>query len=246
MTERYFTETPIAGGAATLAGPEAHHLAHVMRAGPGARVVLFDGSGSEFTAQVERVGRATVELTILSRQEVDRELSLKLTLGVSVPKGDRQKWLVEKTVELGVSRLVPLVTSRSVAQAGQKALGRLRRTVIETSKQCGRNRLMEIAEVQAWPDFIAATQTAPCRLLAHPDSPVPGKGQSASDASLKAIGVADAAVLAVGPEGGFTAEEISLATASGWQPIDLGPRILRTETAAIFLTSLAVQSVLGR
>ena len=95
MAERYFLETPIPPGAplpqtVLLAGPEAHHLIHVMRAKPGDRVVLFDGSGAEFPAQVERVGRGEAELTILSREEVDLELPLELTLGTALPKGDRQ------------------------------------------------------------------------------------------------------------------------------------------------------------
>jgi 16S rRNA (uracil1498-N3)-methyltransferase len=232
MTDRYYAETPISGPAAKLTGPEAHHLIHVMRASPGSRVILFDGSGAEFTARVERVGRAEVELTILSRTDVDRESSPKLTLGVSLPKGDRQKWLVEKTVELGVRRFVPLATARSVAQAGPKALARLRRTVIEASKQCGRNRLMEITEPQSWSDFLAATQAVPCRLLAHP-----------SDETSRSVpATPDTAVLAVGPEGGFTPDEVAQATASGWRPINLGPRILRVETAAILLIATVVQS----
>ncbi|OHB79255.1 MAG: hypothetical protein A2V98_06345 [Planctomycetes bacterium RBG_16_64_12] len=244
MTDRYFVETPITGGEATLAGHEAHHLIRVMRASRGSRVVLFDGSGAEFNARVERIGRGAVELTILCRNEVDRELPLDLTLGVSLPKGDRQRWLVEKAVELGVKRLVPLVTARSVARAWKKALARLGRTVIEASKQCGRNRLMEIAQPQGWPEFVAATQTAPCRLLAHPECPAAGAGESVTPAPREQV--FEAVVLAVGPEGGFTPDEVSLAATAGWHLVNLGPRILRTETAAILLTSLALRGVTGR
>ena len=82
-------------------------------------MTLFDGTGWEFEAEVRRTGRAEVELAILSRQEVDREAATALTLGVALPKGDRQKWLVEKATELGVARLVPLTTERAVAQPGE-------------------------------------------------------------------------------------------------------------------------------
>jgi len=271
MTNRYFVDTPIKSGKVTLDGGEAHHLIQVMRAVPGTRVVLFDGSGAEFTAQVERVGRGEAELTILSREQVDRELPLELTLGTALPKGDRKRWLVEKAVELGVSRLVPLATARSVARAGRKTLARLRRTVIEASKQCGRNRLMEITETQTWPDFVADSQTARYRLLAHREAKTsrpasgtpeqqPGDCPAAGDCpdfreakmglspseTVRQVGASDAAVLAVGPEGGFTADEVSLATASGWQVIDLGPRTLRTETAAIVLACVVIRDVLGR
>ncbi len=118
MSDRYFTDEPITGGSVVLAGAEAHHLIHVMRAAPGHRVTLFNGSGDEFPAVVERVGRAEVELTVLARESVNRELPFELTLGVALPKGERQRWLVEKAVELGVTRIVPLRTCRAVAQPG--------------------------------------------------------------------------------------------------------------------------------
>ena len=151
-----------------VAGAEAHHLLHVMRARTGARVTLFDGSGWQFDAVVERTGRSEVELTITDRQEIDREAQVAVTLGVVLPKGDRQKWLVEKVVELGVARLVPLETERGVAQPRENVLERLRRGVIEASKQCGRNRLMEIAEPRAWQAFLMESPTVACRLVAHP------------------------------------------------------------------------------
>ena len=245
MTDRYFADTPIAGGKATLVGVDAHHLIHVMRVKPGDRVVLFDGSGAEFTAQVERLSRTKAELTILARHEIDRELPLEVTLGVALPKGDRQKWLVEKAVELGVKRLVPLETERSVARPGERTLDRLRRTVIEASKQCGRNRLMEIAEAEAWPDFMDRTQGAHLRLLAHPRSRAAETERFAAEKSLASLGSSHGVVLAVGPEGGFTGDEIALATSAGWQTVDLGLRILRTETAAVLLAAVTACSAQG-
>ncbi|NQU25902.1 MAG: 16S rRNA (uracil(1498)-N(3))-methyltransferase [Candidatus Nealsonbacteria bacterium] len=232
MSDRYFMDRPIVDSLAVLDGAEAHHLIHVMRARPGTEIVLFDGSGAEFPARVERLGRAEVELSVLGRDEIDRELPRAVTLAVALPKGDRQRWLVEKATELGVARLVPLRTTRSVAQPVQQAIGRLRRAAIEASKQCGRNRLLEIAEPQAWPDFLADTAAEPCRLLAHPAE------DAAKSHPLRAAHSTDPVLLAVGPEGGFTDEEVALGTVAGWQPVDLGPRILRTETAAILLAAI--------
>jgi 16S rRNA (uracil1498-N3)-methyltransferase len=261
MPDRYFADKPISADRVTLAGPEAHHLIHVMRAAPGTRVALFDGSGDECAAAVERVGRNDVELSILSREPIDRELPFGLTLGVALPKGDRQKWLVEKAVELGVTRIVPLRTQRGVAQPVEQALARLRRSVIEASKQCGRNRLLQIHEPQAWPDFLAGAAGAACRLLAHPggakgacpdlhvskdgDCPdfclskngtVPFNGGGTGP-----FGPHQTVFLAIGPEGGFADEEVALAVSAGWRPINLGPRILRVETAAILLTAMVVR-----
>ena len=229
MADRYFVEPPIVADRAVVAGAEAHHLIHVMRCGPGGRVTLFDGSGCEFAAVVRRVGRSEVELDVLDRREIDRELPMRLTLGVALPKGDRQRWLVEKAVEVGIGRLVPLATERGVAQPVANAIERLRRSVIEASKQCGRNRLMEIAEPRAWSDFLVDTRTAGCRLLAHP----------AAEGCITGTGpdVGGETVLAVGPEGGFTDAEVARAIEAGWRAVDLGPRILRVETAAIWLAA---------
>jgi 16S rRNA (uracil1498-N3)-methyltransferase len=241
MTNRYFVETPITGEQVSLIGPEAHHLINVMRARRGGKVILFDGSGCEFSARVEQIGRNGVELTVLSREEVDRELPFVLTLGVALPKGDRQKWLVEKAVELGVGRVIPLKTERAVAQPVQQALDRLVRSVIEASKQCGRNRLMEIAEPLDWSDYIDATRDQPRRLLAHPGGTVGCvKHTDLTVHFMHPTNVAELPseiFLAVGPEGGFTNEEVDLAAKSGWHLVDLGRRTLRIETAALLLVA---------
>ncbi|HEV3023487.1 MAG TPA: RsmE family RNA methyltransferase, partial [Pirellulales bacterium] len=118
MADRYFVDKPIEGPKVRLGGSEAHHLVHVMRAKLGDQVVLFDGSGMEFAASVERVERSQVELSIVSRQAVDRETRVMLELGVPLPKAERQRWLVEKAVELGVARLTPLVSWRASGRSG--------------------------------------------------------------------------------------------------------------------------------
>ncbi len=229
MSERYFVDEPITAERVTLSGPESHHLIHVMRAAPGVRVTLFDGGGDEFPAVVERVGRSEVELSVVSRERIDRELPCDLTIGVALPKGDRQKWLVEKAVELGVTRIVPLVTRRSVAQPVDQALVRLRRAVVEASKQCGRNRLMQIDQPSDWPAFVASAPVETCRLLAHPGV------DNGEWKSKKENGMFFAAV---GPEGGFDDGEVSLALEAGWLAVNLGPRILRVETAALALAAV--------
>jgi 16S rRNA (uracil1498-N3)-methyltransferase len=226
MSERYFVDSQITSDRAVLSGAEAHHLLHVMRAACGSAVTLFDGTGWEFEAVVESAKRTEVELSIVARQLVDREAATALTLGVALPKGDRQKWLVEKATELGVARLVPLETQRGVVQPGENAFERLRRAVIEASKQCGRNRLMEISAPQAWEEFLAANYHVAWRLVAQPGEKL--QSWTAQEASI---------VAAVGPEGGITEDEIALAGSLGWQMIGLGPRTLRIETAAIALAA---------
>jgi len=209
-----------------------------MRLGPGDEVTLLDGSGEEFTARVQHVGRTEVALAVLSRRAVDREPPVSIVLGVALPKGERQKWLVEKAVELGVARLVPLRSARSVAQPVRQALGRLERAVIEASKQCGRTRLLQIDEPQDWGDFVSAADTTTLRLVATPvRKAFPPSAPRGPDRACRGP-----LFLAVGPEGGLTTEEVSQAAAAGWQVVDLGPRTLRVETAALALAAWAMTS----
>jgi 16S rRNA (uracil1498-N3)-methyltransferase len=228
MTDRYFSADPIEGPTARLTGSDAHHLLHVMRAAPGLEVVLFDGRGGEFPAEVTRCGRAEVELAIGTRHDVERELSFELTLAAPLPKGDRQRWLVEKAVELGVSRLIPVKTAHS-ERSRDDAASKLHRYVIEASKQCGRNRLMKILPAISWSALL--DEPGERRIVAHPG----GRpwGQVATNAATNTI-------LAVGPEGGLADEEIAAAASRQWQVVGLGDRILRVETAALALVARMV------
>ncbi len=235
MADRYFVDAPITGLTARLVGHEAHHLAHVMRAKPGTEVTLFDGSGAEFSARVARVGRSEIELAVFDRREVEREAARAITIGVALPKGDRPRWLVEKATELGVARVVPLVTERSNQRESRAALDKLHRTVIEASKQCGRNRLLELTEPVSLAEYLAAEPASNVRLVAHPLEKV--AGSISENGRLERLSEAGAASLAVGPEGGFTERELDEARQLGWQTVDLGARILRVETAALALVA---------
>ena len=229
MQRRFFVNQPITGQIAYLEEHESRHLARVLRLSEGDDVTLFDGSGYEFAARIVRIERRRVELRVLERRVVSRELRRDLTLSVALPKGERQRWLIEKAVELGVTRFVPLVAERGVARPRDQALVRLRRTVVEASKQCGRNRLLEIARPQTLRELDAALPANHLRLIADPSgdtSPLEILQQADNQSHICAV---------VGPEGGFTDDE--LAIVHGWQRVDLGERILRVETAAIAIAA---------
>ena len=235
MSQRFFVESPISHGEATISGSEAHHLLHVMRAKVGDEVVLFDGSGAEFPARIAELGRSDALLTVLARQEISREAARRLTLGVALPKGDRQRWLVEKCVELGVAKLIPLETRRGVAQPEPAALERLRRAVIEASKQCGRNRLMEITSPLKFGDFLRTAPDSAVNLVAHPrtvDVPAMSLRTALHEVDLSAT-----CCVAIGPEGGLADEEVRLALELNWRAVELGSRILRVETAALAIAA---------
>lgn len=230
MSERFYIEPAITGDRAVLTGSEVHHLAGVMRAKIGDEITLFDGSGAEFVARIAGLKKDRCELTIVRRELVSREPAVAVIAGVALPKGDRQKWLVEKLTELGVSQIVPLLTKRGVVQPGEGAAARLRRSVIEASKQCGRNRLLEIAEPVEAVDWFQSMPPSEVRWLADPE----GKPLDLS------AGNRDRVHFAVGPEGGFTPAEVAAAQDAGWQSVSLGSSILRIETAAIALAARCV------
>jgi 16S rRNA (uracil1498-N3)-methyltransferase len=227
MADRFYTPDPLGPGEYTLAGAEAHHLAAVRRFTAGQRVVLFNGDGNDYPAEVLSVARRSVALHVLAAEPADRELGFALVVAAALPRGDRADFLVEKLTELGATRLVPLVTARSVVQPRESVVEKFTRAVIEASKQCGRNRLMAVDVPQKWEAFVARADLPAARFVLHTGPGLPGPGRAAA-------GVA----VAVGPEGGFTPEEVQSALQQGWRPASLGPRTLRVETAAVAAAAL--------
>jgi 16S rRNA (uracil1498-N3)-methyltransferase len=230
MSERFFLAVPPVGGRAVLEGDEARHCSRVLRAKVGDAVRVFDGRGGEWQARIAAIARDAVALEMGEPLPSAAPPAVRLTLAVALPKGERQKWLVEKLTELGTDRLVPLTTARGVAEATDSARARLERGVIEACKQCGRNVLMEITTPTTLGE-VAARHPAATLLIAHPGAAPLREQAIATPGQIREI------VAAVGPEGGFAPEELDLATATGFQPVSLGPHILRIETAAILLAT---------
>lgn len=232
MSERFFLATPPRGTAASLLGDEARHLARVLRAKVGETVRVFDGSGTEWTARIESIARDRVDLALGEPVKPAAKAGLVLTIAVALPKGDRQKWMVEKLTELGAARIVPLVTARGVAEATSAAVERLKRTVIEACKQSGRTTLLEIGEPRPLSAFLANRPADSLLLLADP-------GGVPINAAIPPTFASDGGVTAlVGPEGGFTDEEVAAAIAAGFAAVSLAPHVLRIETAAIAVAAV--------
>jgi 16S rRNA (uracil1498-N3)-methyltransferase len=227
MAERFYTPDSLGPGAFHLSGPEAHHLATVRRLASGDRIVLFNGDGNEYAAEIVSVGKKSVALNVRSAAFVDRELPFPLAIASALPKGDRADYLIEKLTELGVTRFEPLITARSVVVPRANAVEKFERAVVEASKQCGRNRLMAIDPPRKWSEFLDTTGPG-SRILLHPS---PGAPQL-----TPAMGMG--ATIAIGPEGGFTDEEVEQAVAARWQMAALGLRVLRIETAAVAAAAL--------
>src|SRR5262245_52805716 len=168
MSERFYTNCPLAPGPVVLQGPEAHHLATVCRLRPGDAVCLFNGDGHEYPAEVTTVERRSVTLRVSAPQTPARELPFRLEVAAPLPKGDRAQFLVEKLTELGVTSFVPLRTRRSVVHPRETRLDRLQRYVVEASKQCGRNVLLKVEELADWETYCRRGDLPARRLLADP------------------------------------------------------------------------------
>jgi 16S rRNA (uracil1498-N3)-methyltransferase len=226
MSERFYVNSPLLPGAVVLEGAEARHLATVCRLRPDDLVCLFNGDGHEYPAAVREVGKRAVIVEVSRIETPARELPFLLEVAAPLPKGDRAQFLIEKLTELGVTRYVPLLTRRSVVQPRESKHEKLVRWVVEASKQCGRNVLMEIARPEDWASYCQRGDLPARRLLAHPGEEISGAIRGQGDIAV-----------AVGPEGGWMDEEITLARAAKWQIFGLGPRILRVETAALALAA---------
>jgi 16S rRNA (uracil1498-N3)-methyltransferase len=234
MAERFYVNCELKPGPVLVHGAEAHHLAVVCRLRRGDAVCLFNGDGHQYPARIESVGRREVALEVLAVESPARELPFCLEVAAPLPRGDRAAFLLEKLTELGVASFTPLRTARSVVHPRETKLDKLQRHVIEASKQCGRNVLLEVRPMAEWSAFCRAAELPPRRVLAHP-----GGEKRCQEPFLETVpDTVLHTVAAVGPEGGFTDEEVALASAAGWRLLDLGPRILRVETAAIALAVL--------
>ena len=232
----YAPPAQIIGSQIILDADESHHLARVLRLVPGAVVFAFDGEGKEYECEIARVGKREAELSVRARLENEVESPLELTLGQALVKGDKFDWVVQKAVELGVTRIVPLATEHSDvrrAEAREQRLPRYRRIALEATKQCGRRTLAEITEAQSFAQFCSTRQGKHLKLFlsergGHRLHNVAGERQDGAPVSL-----------AVAPEGGWSDAELELAAQHGFIPVHLGTRILRTETAAIAAVALA-------
>jgi 16S rRNA (uracil1498-N3)-methyltransferase len=249
------------GAPATLALPQAaaHHAAHVLRLRSGDAVTLFNGSGGEYAACIAAIDKRDVTVTIEHHDPVERESPLPVTLVQALSSGERMDLTIQKAVELGVSRIVPVESERSVVrlkgERAEKRVAHWRQVAISACEQCGRNRIPEVRMIAPLAVWLAAEQTSP--YIDEGMDELECVGNRRSSAALRWVLLPGASralrdlprpqqpiELLVGPEGGLTDAEADAARRAGYQPVRLGPRVLRTETAAPALLA-ALQALWG-
>lgn len=229
---RLFVDLPLVAGLETLLPAGAARHVQVLRLQPGDTITLFDGRGSDWPAEVLRMGRSDVEVRIGEPVAVERELDVRITLALGMPANDRMDWLVEKATELGAFAIQPLMCERSVLRlAGERADKRVahwRGIAAAAAEQCGRARLPEIAAPRRFDEWLRERAGSDDELrlvlsLAEATQPL----AALLHAAPRAI------CLLSGPEGGLAPHEDAAARAAGWQPVSLGARTLRAETAPL-------------
>jgi 16S rRNA (uracil1498-N3)-methyltransferase len=225
---RVYVDSDLASGTIVeLPRETAAHLAKVLRARTGDELILFSGDGREYPGAIESVRGGRVTASVGIGAHVDRESPFAVTLVQCVPRGDRMDFIVQKATELGVARIVPVLSQRSVVrldatQAESKA-AHWRAVAVSACEQCGRNRLPVIAAPSPLISYLGNSASTVARLVLEPDLE--------SNAMPAALGAA--VEIAIGPEGGFADDELDAFRIAEFARVRLGPRILRTETAAI-------------
>jgi len=227
---RIHTEQDLRPGTEVLLPEQAgEHLARVLRLERGHPLILFSGDGRECDAELASLAKRKVTAHVLMVREVDREAPLRLTLAQSVARGEKMDWILQKATELGVARIVPLVTERTEVKLdedrAERRMAHWHGVLASACEQSGRNLLPELDPPQRLDRWLGALgDSAALRLALLPDG----------DSTLRQLpSVENGAILAVGPEGGFSDNDVVMFRHAGFHGLRLGPRILRTETAGI-------------
>jgi 16S rRNA (uracil1498-N3)-methyltransferase len=236
----YVPQTLAPGREVELPVQAGEHIARVLRLDRGHPLRLFDGSGDEYAAELASLAKRSVTAKVLaSATAEDRESPLRITLAQGIARGEKMDWILQKATELGVARIVPIVTDRTEvkldAERAERRVAHWEAVVASACEQCGRTRLPDVSEPMKLSDWAASLDdSAGLRLALDPHG----------DVSARDLPECERATLAVGPEGGLSEHDLVTLHEAGFRGLRLGPRILRTETAG--LAALAVmQALLG-
>jgi 16S rRNA (uracil1498-N3)-methyltransferase len=231
----FISPDQVSGPLITISGEDVRHIGAVLRMKTGDELLLCDGKGTEYAAKITVIDRREIkaEITSTSQREIRRPF---VTLGQGLPKSDKMDWIVQKATELGVAEIVPLVTERTIVKVKdeEKRISRWQKICREAAMQCSRPDIPAVGHIVSFHDFIHTPAPGPSTLLLLPWE----EGTTPIKDVLKRNPDVENIVVLIGPEGGFSSSEASLAQENGYHLVSLGPNILRTETAAIAVLSM--------
>ncbi len=247
MPDRFYLPLPFPTATVEIDGTEAHHMLGVLRKKTGDVVELFDGMGTAVLAEIGQTKKrsATLHIQKVVAQEIDEPMP-RITLATTDPKGERFRWLIEKATEIGISKIIPLQTTRSVVNPRSAKIDKMRAATIAACKQCGRNRLMELSEPITWEKLFETT--SPQTIVAVGDRNGTDLLQVVENIKKLSSKPDDITlhpseyIICIGPEGGLTEEETELAVKHAAHLVKFGRNILRIETAALVLGTVWVHN----
>lgn len=235
MPKFFIEKTEISRGQVRLLGEDEKHIKTVLRAREGEKVTLCDGEGMDYLCRIASLERGVL-LDVLSKTPCETEPEIKLTLYQGLPKADKMEWIIQKCVEIGIDRIVPMATERAIVKLDKKEgkkLERWQKIAEAAAKQSGRGKIPEVSQrVLKFAEVVEDAAGLDAAAIPYEKEQEYGLREFASEFSGTTAGIF------IGPEGGFSEEEIALAKEKGIQPVSLGKRILRTETAGMVTAAI--------
>lgn len=231
----FISPEQVAGQLITVSGEDVRHIGAVLRMKTGDELLLCDGKGTEYSVKIIHVDRTEIKTEIVSKTR--REIAYpRVTLGQGLPKSDKMDWIVQKATELGVANIVPLVTERTIVKIRdeERRVSRWQKICLEAAMQSNRPDIPSVGHIIGFNDFLRTPDTEPQTLKIFPweEGTKPIKDVLRGSQGITHI------IVIIGPEGGFSSVEATMAREKGFQLVSLGPNILRTETAAIAALSM--------
>jgi 16S rRNA (uracil1498-N3)-methyltransferase len=242
MRRFYLPPGQIASGVITLEEAEARHAADVLRIRPGEEAAILDGEGREYQCRVEKVERKKIDLKVVQTHTSPKP-ACRITLAQAIPKGKIFESIIQKATELGVFRIVPLLSERVITrledESAERKADKWRQTAVEAIKQCGQRWLPKVDPPMSLPAALAKGEPFDLALVGSLQNGAHHPREYFFDYARKNSGQSPASVVAwIGPEGDFSPDEVAAIEKSGARPITLGPLVLRSETAAIYTLSI--------
>jgi len=233
----YLKNTAAIGQSSSIQGPDARHIRTVLRMKPGDHLLVFDGQGNDFEAEIEAFGSHEIQIVPLKKMQLHSDSPAQITIAQAMLKGKKMDLLARQITELGITRWIPFMSERAVPTLNidkqNKRLLRWQTIMVESLKQCRRSRLPQIDALVGFEQALAAAESADLKLIFWEE-----ERQTLGDVLESAPKACKNVFAVLGPEGGFSGAEIETAKSLGYRSVSLGPRILKAETATIAVCSI--------